>query len=225
MSDDIPPALMQRGKLVDFFLSTNKGLIGAYRRAGVVNPIYFVGACDRYDHRPRRPLLPVWKSDIAFIGRARPHEARVALTRKLSTRFNVKVYGQNWSEFGLKATLKTVTPRRYGLICAGAKIVLGADITSKVEGYWSNRLWLTLGCGGFFLAPYVKGMENFFENKKHLVWYHHEQDCLNLAEYYLPRPRERHKIALAGHRLVHEHHTYHHFVDRVISLCNQRTIR
>jgi spore maturation protein CgeB len=219
MSNDISPALIQMGKQVGFFLATNKGLMEEYRRAGIVNPIYFVGACDRYDHRRRRPLLPVWKSDIAFIGRARPNEPRVTLTRKLGKQFNVKVYGKAWREFGLRATLKTVTPRGYALICAGAKIMLGADFTSEVEGYWSNRLWLTLGCGGFFLTQYVKGMEKYFENKKHLVWYHNEQECLSLAEEYLSRPRERRKIALEGYRLVHEHHTFHHFVDRVISLC------
>jgi spore maturation protein CgeB len=220
MADEISTALVQLGRLVDFFLATNQGLIKDYRRAGIVNPIYFVGACDRYDHRPRKPLLPVWKSDIAFIGRARPDETRVTLTRKLDERFEVKVYGRSWQEFGIRATLKSVTPRGYGLICSGAKIVLGADITSEVEGYWSNRLWLTLGCGGFFLTRYVKGMEKYFENKKHLVWYHDEQECMDLAEAYLARPRERQRIAMAGHRLVHEQHTFHHFVDRVISLCS-----
>ncbi len=223
MSSEISPSLIQMGKQVDFFLATNKGLIDEYRQAGVVNPIYFVGACDRYDHRPRKPLLPIWKSDIAFIGRARPNETRVSLTRKLSKQFNVKVYGKSWGEFEIKATLKTVTPRSYGLICAGAKILLGADITSEVEGYWSNRLWLTLGCGGFFLTQYVKGMEKYFENKKHLVWYNNEQECLTLATEYLARPRERRRIAREGYRLVHEHHTFHHFVDRVTSLCTQGT--
>jgi len=223
MANDISPSLIQMGKQVDFFLATNKGLIDEYRRAGVVNPIYFVGACDRHDHRRRHPLLSIWKSEIAFIGRARSNETRVTLTRKLSEQFNVKVYGKAWRKFGLKPTMKTVTPRSYGLICAGAKIILGADFTNEVEGYWSNRLWLTLGCGGFFLTQYVKGMEEYFENKKHLVWYHNEQECLNLAEQYIARPRERRQIAQQGYHLVHAHHTFHHFVDRVTSLCTQGT--
>jgi len=218
MSDDLPPGLIRRGRLVDFFLATNKGMLEEYAKAGIANPVYFIGACDRYDHRIRRPILPIWKSDLAFIGRARPNESRVTLTRKLSEQHNVKVYGRSWREFGLKSTLKAATPRSYGLICSGAKIILGADFTSKVEGYWSNRLWLTLGCGGFFLTRYVRGMENFFENKTHLVWYHNEQECLDLAGEYLSRPLERRKIAMAGYRLVHQHHTFHHFVDRVIVL-------
>lgn len=219
MSLEMPLSLVEKGRLVDFFLVTNKGMHNEYRKAGISNPIYFVGACDRYDHRRRRPLLSLWKSDIAFIGKARSNESRVTLTKKLSQKFDLKVYGKDWENFGLKANLKTITPRRYGLICGGAKIILGADITNKVEGYWSNRLWLTLGCGGFFLTAYVPGMENFFENKKHLVWYYDDQECVSLAQDYLLNPQERRRIADEGYQLVHQRFTFHHFVDQVISLC------
>jgi spore maturation protein CgeB len=94
-----------------------------------------------------------------------------------------------------------------------------------VPGYWSNRLWLTLGCGGFFLTAYVQGMENIFENKKHLVWYHNEQECLSLAEEYLAKPEERKAIALQGYHLVHDNHTFHHFADRVISVCTEPELK
>jgi len=225
MRREVSTSLAQLGRQVDFFLATNKGLLADYKKAGIANPIYFIGACDRHDHRVRHPVLPIWKSDIAFIGQARADESRVVLIRKLVKRFNVKVYGKNWQAFGIKPTLKTVTPRRYGLVCRGAKIILGADITNKVEGYWSNRLWLTLGCGGFFLTAYVRGMENFFENKRHLVWYHSETECWSLAEEYLAKPDIRRKIARQGYHLVHEHHTFHHFVERAISLYTQRRSR
>ena len=220
MSLEIDASLVELGKRVDFFLATNKGLLDEYKKAGIINPIYFTGACDRTSHRRRWAVLPIWKSDIAFIGQARADEPRVTLTRELAAAYNVKVYGKNWKSFGFKPTKKTITPRSYALVCAGAKIILGADITSAVEGYWSNRLWLTLGCGGFFLTAYVPGMETFFENKKHLVWYHNDQECLSLAEEYLARPEERRRIAMQGYQLMHEHHTFHHFADRVISLCS-----
>ena len=221
MSHELPPALVQWGSLVDYFLATNKGKLCEYRQAGIANPIYFTGACDRYDHRLRQPLLPFWKSDVAFIGKAGIDQPRITLTRKLAEVLNLKVYGKNWNAFGLKPTLKTITPRQYGLVCGGAKIILGADFTTEVEGYWSNRLWLTLGCGGFFITGYVRGMETYFENNKHLVWYHSFEECLSLAEEYLVRPEKRREIALQGYDLVHAHHTFHHFVDRVVSLCTR----
>jgi spore maturation protein CgeB len=221
MAHQVSPALAQMGRLVDIFLATNQGMLPQYKQAGIVRPVYFTGACDRHDHRRRYPLLPVWKSDIAFIGQAREGESRVRLTRKLAERFKVKVYGKNWQAFGIKPALKTITPRRYALVCRGAKIMLGADITDEVEGYWSNRLWLTLGCGGFFLTAYVRGMENFFENRCHLVWYHSESECLSLAEEFMARPELRRKIARQGYDLVHEHHTFHHFVRRALALFSQ----
>ena len=54
-SPEVSPSLAEKGKLVDFFLTTNKGMHREYRQAGITNPIYFVGACDRYDHRRSRP--------------------------------------------------------------------------------------------------------------------------------------------------------------------------
>ena len=219
MSPEISTRLVERGMLVDFFLTTSKGMLADYKKAGIPHPIYFTGACDRHDHRMRRPVLPVWKSDVAFIGQARANESRVGLTRKLAAKFNLKVYGKNWQAFGFKPTLKAVTPRSYALICRGAKIILGADITDEVEGYWSNRLWLTLGCGGFFLTAYVFGMEKYFENRRHLVWYHSEAECLSLAEEFMAKPEIRRKIARQGYQRVHERHPFHHFVQRAIALC------
>jgi spore maturation protein CgeB len=75
-----------------------------------------------------------------------------------------------------------------------------------------------LGCGGFFLTAYVRGMENYFENKRHLVWYHSETECLSLVEEYMAKPDLRRKIARQGYQRVHECHTFHHFVQRAISL-------
>ena len=225
MRREVPTSLIQMGMLVDFFLATNKGMLADYKKAGISRPIYFTGACDRHDHRMRRAVLPVWKSDVAFIGQARADESRVVLIRKLAERFNVKVYGKNWQTFGIKPTLKAVAPRSYALVCGGAKIILGADITAEVEGYWSNRLWLTLGCGGFFLTAYVRGMEKYFENRRHLVWYHSEAECLSLAEEYLAKPEIRRKIARQGYQRVHERHTFHHFVQRAISLYTREKSR
>ena len=221
-SSEIPSGLILRARWVDHFLVTNKGMKTRYTKAGVQNPLYFTGACDAHDHRVQRPLLPIWKSDIAFIGAGRSGEPRVELVKLLKKQYRLKVYGRNWKRFGINPTLPNIRPRGYRLICSGAKIILGSDVTSDIEGYWSNRLWLTLGCGGFFLTKYVKGLEDYFENKRHLVWYHDQKECLELVQEYLNKPREREQIARQGCTLVHSEHTFHHFVDRVIAVCKSQ---
>lgn len=216
---ELMPKLAQWGSLTDIFLVTAKGLHDRYRAEGIKNPVFFTDACDGHDHRRRHPVLPIWKSDVSFVGAARADEPRLALVRKLNERYRVKVYGKNWEQFGIKPTLKEVGPRGYGLICSGAKIFLGADATSTIEGHWSNRLWLTLGCGGFLLTNYVKGMEEIFTNRQHLVWYHDDEECLSLVSEFLAKPDERKRIADEGYRFVHRHHTFNHFVDKVLALC------
>jgi spore maturation protein CgeB len=218
---EIPSSLIERGRLVDLFLMTSRGLVEEYRQAGIRNPVYIADSCDRYDHRRRRPILGLWKSDVAFIGAARPNEPRIPLIKRLDEICKVRVYGRYWRRYGIWPMLRSVGPYGYSLICGGAKIILGSDIVSTVEGYWSNRLWITLGCGGFLLTNYVPGMEEIFTNREHLVWYHDEEECVALVREYLHKPDERERIAEQGYRLVHEHHTFHHFAGKVIELCRE----
>lgn len=215
---DILPSVAERAALVDHFLVVSSAQLAEYRAAGVRDPTHFLDACDRRDHRLRHPILPAWKSDVAFVGQARAGEQRISLVRALSRIAAVRVYGRDWEQFGVSSTRKVVGPRAYGLICGGAKIILGADIVSTAPGTWSNRLWITLGCGGFLLTNHVPGMEEHFTNHKHLVWYHSEEECLALAQEYLAKPAARLAIAAEGHRFVHANHTFHHFVRRVLDL-------
>lgn len=215
----IPGSLIERGRRVDVFVVAVKGMVERYREMGIKNPVFLMDACDRYDHHRQTPLLPLWKSDVAFIGQARPDELRLRVVRRLRDICRVRVYGRNWKDFGIRPTLRSVGPRGYRLICSGAKIVVGADKAHDVAYGWSNRLWLTLGCGGFLLTNYVPGMEEVFTNREHLVWYRSEEECISLVREYLEKPDERYRIAEAGYRYVHEHHTFHHFVDRILELC------
>ncbi len=217
---DLHSQMVEWGKRVDIFLSNAKGLHDLYRSEGIKNPIFITEGCDIYEHKKRHPILPIWKSDVAFVGEARSDETRIDRIKRLKELCNLKVYGKNWKQFGIRPTLRSVNPREYGLICGGAKIVLGIDAMTTIEGHWTNRLWLTLGCGGFHLTNYIPGMEEVFTNREHLVWYHDEEECIALVREYLTEPEERNRIANAGYAYVHEHHTFHHFVDKVLNLCS-----
>jgi spore maturation protein CgeB len=94
--------------------------------------------------------------------------------------------------------------------------MLGIDITDEVELYFSNRTWITLGCGGFLLTRYVPGLERIFVNRKHLVWYRSIEECLRLISEYLKKDEERKKISEEGYRFVHENHTYDHVAKRIL---------
>lgn len=92
------------------------------------------------------------------------------------------------------------------------KIVIGDTlcIDFKYPDYWSDRVYETLGRGGFLIHPYINGMEREFEDKKHLVFYEYGnfKQLKELIDYYLEHDEEREAIRKAGHELVKEKYTY-----------------
>jgi Glycosyl transferases group 1 len=92
------------------------------------------------------------------------------------------------------------------------KIVVGDTLCINFDypDYWSDRVYETLGRGGFMIHPYVRGMEREFEDKKHLVFYEYGnfKQLKELVDYYIEHDEEREAIRKAGHELVKSNYTY-----------------
>ena len=199
--------LLRKGRLVDVFFMTNKGLRERFLDLGVRRPIFCPQACDDDEHRRIRAIRRYWKSDVAFVGR--PHSAfRAEIIKAVHNRFQLKVWGGDWRHLGIPSIRRSVHPRQYAKICSGAKIMLGCDFTNRVQCYFSFRTWIVLGCGGFLLTNYVPGLETLFENREHLVWYNDSAECLALIEYYLRHDEERLYISNQGFEFVHRTRNY-----------------
>lgn len=97
---------------------------------------------------------------------------------------------------------------------ADAKIVVGDSLNPNFNYpyYWSDRVWETLGRGGFLIHLEIKGLDKYVQDGKHLVTYKFgDFDQLKrLIDYYLETPHERERICKAGHELVKNNHTYVH---------------
>ena len=119
-----------------------------------------------------------------------------------------------------------VFPEQYRAICGSAGIVIGCDgFHHTCEGYFSNRTWLTLGSRGFLLTNYAPGLEDIFENHRHLVWYRSVEECLELIEHYRARPDDRARIAAEGHAFARAHRTYDDFARDLVDLIERREPR
>jgi spore maturation protein CgeB len=93
-------------------------------------------------------------------------------------------------------------------LCASAKVIIGIDNANDCDRYFSNRTWITLGCGGFLLTQYVPGLEELFDDGVQLASYKTFEECADKVAYYVAHDEERRRIASAGYALVHEKHTY-----------------
>ena len=95
---------------------------------------------------------------------------------------------------------------------------MSADFKGGAEHYWSNRIYQILGSGGFYLTPYIEGLEEEFENEKHIVWVKSMDEMVDKVKYYSRYNAKREKIAKAGYDLAHKKYKY---ADRVRCLVNE----
>lgn len=106
-------------------------------------------------------------------------------------------------------------------IYASCKIVVGDSQPSP--NYWSNRVYETIGRGGFLLHPMVEGLDKEFIIGKHLVTYEYgnHKDLLDKIEYYLEHEEEREKIRKVGFEYCKKHYTYKKRCEEMIKYINE----
>jgi hypothetical protein len=124
--------------------------------------------------------------------------------------------------------------RRYG---SGAEVIRGAQLNSLVTSakvvvgdslcpgftkpyYTSDRPFETIGRGGFLIMPWIRGLDEMFADRRHLVFYTYgDFDELRAQiDYYLDTPHERDRIREAGRAHVAEHHTYTHRLTEALKI-------
>lgn len=94
------------------------------------------------------------------------------------------------------------------------KVVVGDTLCPGFDypGYWSDRVYETLGRGGMLIHPRIKGLEQQFSDGNTLVYYDYNDwsTLFDLVDHYLRFPVDRESIRDKGHAEVHRAHTYLH---------------
>ena len=140
--------------------------------------------------------------DICFVGTENGEfPYRVDLMERLQKR-----YGNRFRWIG-RTNSDHVRSLDLNALYSSVKVVVGASVYSP--RYWSNRVYETLGRGGFLIHPRIEGLDEEFTYYKHLVPYDYG-DYVGLYEkidYYLTHDTEREAIRLAGFEFTKENHT------------------
>jgi Glycosyl transferases group 1 len=205
-------------------LSTPR-LVREYRESGVANSTFMLSGFSPKFHAPVEiGKNAVMDRDIAFIGGPGHMGDRPEFLAWLAEHHHVEIFGRidSWMPYLARYPkldyARELRASDYGEVCARSKIVLGLNQDHDSAYYFSNRLFLTLGCRGFHLIRYVPGTEDLFEDGEHLAWFKGREDCLEKIDYYLGHPGERARIAQSGHDRVLAEHRYHHRVGDILEI-------
>jgi hypothetical protein len=195
-------------KLMADWFNDNTKVVGHYLPAGVYG--------EEATYKPRG-----FRRDIAFVGSKNYHPEwpyRKELINHLQKKYGNSF--QHWGGDGKGIVRGTSLNRLY----ATTKIVIGDTLCPDFSypNYWSDRVYETMGRGGFIIHPRIEGLEDEFTDKEHIVFYDYQDfDQLDyLIRYYLKNDEERESIRNKGHQLVKEKYTYKNRWETILKELN-----
>lgn len=191
-------------------------------RAHGVNAKLLPSAADR-DIRPVPPVRR-FASDVAFIGTGpgvrhggagfAPERAEflATLADALGSSARVRVWGGGWEAYQDRVEWggRPVFGRDLSRVCSSSGIVLGIN-PARAEGatfYTSDRIWMMMLGGGFYLGRRSPGLDQLLEDGTHCAWYDTLEECAARVRYYLAHDAERERVRAAGEARVRTHHTF-----------------
>jgi glycosyltransferase involved in cell wall biosynthesis len=194
-------------KSIEYFFTVDKLMADWFNEHTNVKGVYLQAAVfDQEVYKaPRRDFY----YPVIFVGASVYHKEwpyRQKLIQYLANTF------RGFRHIGPGGKIGVVRGQQLNLVYAESKVVVGDSLCLNFDYpyYWSDRVYETIGRGGFIIHPYIKGMEEHFEDKKHLVFYKFDdfEDLGNKIDYYLSHDEEREKIRQQGFEHVKANHTY-----------------
>lgn len=183
----------------DFVFSPDGGNDTKFKECGVnhhlVRQAIYDESCELQDLEK--------KYDALFVGTLGPEHGS---GRARLLRFLEKEYGSRFYWAGRTGPHEIRDDALTQLI-SQSKIVIGDCVPS--DSYWSNRVYETLGRGGFLLHPLVPGIQQEFEPNQHLALFEQGNmgDLKLKIEHWLADDKGRERVRKQGLEYVKKHHT------------------
>lgn len=181
-----------------------------YLRPGVFKDECVLGS-------PRRHL----SHDVVFIGSYTHYHHEEWPYRRRLVNWLKNIYKERFAIYG-DAGRNVMRGRALSDLLASAKVVIGDSICFgfKQKYYWSDRIYETIGRGGFIIHPFIKGLEEEFIDKETVVFYDYGDwsSLKDKIDYYIENNREREQIKMSGYRWVKENATYHNRLEQALKV-------
>ena len=203
-------AYLPRLLLMDAVFSTDGFCGREYVRRGVNCRHYLPqGAPPLANPPPPPPGTP--RHELAFLGHLHTPDRR-ELERRCRARWNFYNPGLGPRVWG----------RTLSDVCQTTAIMLGTNYRNDVAGYWSNRVYVVMGAGGFYLGQHVRGLNRSFQDGVHCGYFDGLPDMERKIAWWLAHPAEREACRQRGFALVQREHTYTNRVELLLYALRSR---
>ena len=201
---------------LDILFATNNGeFLDEYKKQGIKKCLFMPNLIDP-DNDHRYDVGKPWQSDILWTGKIQ-HQVgidagetvRQNVLSKFSGQSGVKIYGcLGYSEIGGIDYLYAIS---------GARIGISINAINTVPFYHSDRFTHYSACGAMVLAKRVPETDCLMEDNKHVRYFDTEEECRELADWYLKHEKERQAIADAGNKHCHANYNSVQMAGHIIN--------
>ena len=202
-------------KHIGYFFTVDKLMADWFNENTEVKGHYLQAAVFEEECRPTHMFEK--KRDVIFVGSKGYHhewQYRPQLIDRLAD-----TYRDQFTHIGGDG-IGTIRGEQLNAVYQNAKVAVGDSLCLNFDYpyYWSDRVYETLGRGGFIIHPYIKGMEEHFTDTKHLVFYKFGdfEELRHKINFYLEHDNLRERIRAQGQRHVKNHHTYRQRWEHII---------
>lgn len=192
---------------IEYFFTCDKLFVDDLKAKGI--KAYFLPAGVFEDECYIGDIKEEFKHDVIFVGSRGYHSEwpyRGQLIEWLE-----KTYGSRFAQYG-GGGKGTIRGKDLNNLYASSKIVIGDTLCKNFDYpfYSSDRLWETIGRGGFLIYPKIYGLGKHFTDKKEVIYYpYNDFEYLKYAiDYFLEHDQEREKIRIAGFERCKREGTY-----------------
>lgn len=205
------PGTLELARLVDELYITYRAQVDRYLADGAARVRWLPQGMDPDRDHPAPPR-DRYKCDVSFIGSG-PYPFRWEVLRAVAKVATLQIRGPGWQGVpdDLPVAGGPVHGTEFARAIASAAVSLGANALPDQAGdeaSASNRMWKILGCGGYYLGPWVPGIERFAADGVHCAWYRSTDEAVAKVRAALADPAGCRRVADAGRAHALAHHTY-----------------
>lgn len=150
-----------------------------------------------------------WRKDVVFVGTVDGYHNEWPYRKQLHDWLK-ETYGSKYGKHGHPESV--VRGQALNDLYASATVVVGDTLCPNFTKpyYWSDRVYETVGRGGFLIHPFIEGLDDEFRDGEHLRFYDYGDfdNLKSIIDHYRAKPREAREIAMQGQQHVIENCTY-----------------
>jgi hypothetical protein len=161
-------------------------------------------------------------TEVAFVGSSRQYHGEWPYRRRLLAELQAR-FGDGFQAIP-RAGQPAVRGQALNDLYASIPVLVGDSLCleRREARYWSDRVYETLGRGGFLVMPRIDALVDELEGCASVAWYEWD-DWSGLEEivrHWLARfrrdPEERERLVAAGSAFIRDRCTYHNRVGEML---------